>query len=322
MTSDVSVIITCYNEGDYIEAALSSVLAQTCSNRIQQIVVADDGSDTRTIDVLKRLEKIDPRVRILYNCENGVAKNRNVAVSRTGSQWIAFLDGDDLWLPDRLKRQLAAAERHPNAGLIYTGFSLFRDGELDHELVARVYDFTHSSDTVHDFFLYDGPIIPSSMLVRRRAFENVNGFDATIRIFEDTEFCARLAAVTPFVLVPESLVRKRIHHHAVTSHRSNIIAHHALVTFIIATRHPRLLRYVRSRMGRFARRLGNVEASEGSSEKAADFYRLALTMSSWDLHAHACLFALRAGLPLGEIRRWLLSWRGRRHTPSGALERI
>ncbi|MEO1705749.1 MAG: glycosyltransferase family 2 protein, partial [Pseudomonadota bacterium] len=96
----VDVIITCYNEGDFIEEAVASVLSQTCGDRVGRIVIADDGSDAETRTVLQRIETAERRVQVIYGPGGaGPARQRNLAVEATGAPYVAFLDADDYWTP-------------------------------------------------------------------------------------------------------------------------------------------------------------------------------------------------------------------------------
>lgn len=112
----VSVVVTAFNHEQYIGGAVRSVLAQTY--RDYEIVVVDDGSTDATAD---RVRAFGPDVRLVRQANQGVAGARNTGILHARGRLLAFLDGDDLWEPDKLARQVAAAEQHPASGLIAVG---------------------------------------------------------------------------------------------------------------------------------------------------------------------------------------------------------
>lgn len=305
----VGVVMTCYNEGPYIEDAVRSVLTQTRADAVEKIVIVDDGSRDDTLAVLSRVAAMDPRIEILYERGNGPSKNRNLAAARCDADWLAMLDGDDLWQPEKLQRQFARAQTAPQAGMIYTGLAYF-SAENPTPQIARVPDLSRAENTEVAYFKKDGPIT-STILVRKRDFDAIGGYDETLRLFEDTDFYARLAAVTRFALAPEPLVHKRRHDGAATAQakRDRMLAHQSLVTMLIAARSPSLIPLVPTRLARAARKLGNSEAADGHDDKALAFYRLARAVQP--LAPINWLFwgAMRLGLPLGRIRAMIIQRR-------------
>ena len=126
----VSVVVPAYNCKRTIEAAVSSVLAQTYPHF--EILVVDDCSTDGTADCLRRLQQQDPRIKVLRNPVNsGVSFSRNNGVRHASCDWIAFLDGDDLWKEQKLARQMEKVRRQ-NADIVYTAYDFI--GEKDREL--------------------------------------------------------------------------------------------------------------------------------------------------------------------------------------------
>ena len=103
----VSVIIPTYNRSKYVTKAIDSVLAQTY--RDFEIIVVDDGSTDNTKEVLK---PYTDRIKYLYQENTGVSAARNAGIRAAGGQWIAFLDSDDEWLPEKLSIQMDYLSRH------------------------------------------------------------------------------------------------------------------------------------------------------------------------------------------------------------------
>lgn len=108
-----------YNSARYIAGAIDSVRAQTVPD--WELLIVDDGSTDGTGAVIARYAQLDSRIRCFTMAQNrGAAFCRAFAVERAAGAWVAFLDSDDLWLPDKLEKQLAFAWRSPEAKLIFT----------------------------------------------------------------------------------------------------------------------------------------------------------------------------------------------------------
>lgn len=123
----VSIIMPAYNAAGTIRASIDSVIRQTYPH--WELIVIDDGSMDGTGDILKEYSLHESRVRYLANGRNaGVSATRNRGAAEAKGAWIAFLDSDDLWRPDKLEKQMELLRKHPQADLIFTG-SAFIDSK-------------------------------------------------------------------------------------------------------------------------------------------------------------------------------------------------
>lgn len=121
----VSIIMPSYNTGGYIKKSVESVLAQTYEN--WELIIVDDCSTDNTDEVLAQLS--DPRIRYLKNEKNsGAAVSRNKALREAKGRWIAFLDSDDLWVPEKLEKQIQFMERNEYP-FTYTDYMIRLNGE-------------------------------------------------------------------------------------------------------------------------------------------------------------------------------------------------
>ena len=125
-TAAVSVIIPGYNCEHTIEQAVESVLQQTWTD--YELILVDDGSTDSTGILLEQMKETDPQIHVLHNQNNfGVSYSRNRGVDSAGADWIAFLDSDDLWKPEKLEKQIKI-QRERNADIVYTGYD-YMDAE-------------------------------------------------------------------------------------------------------------------------------------------------------------------------------------------------
>ena len=296
----VAVIMTCYNEGAYIGEAVKSVLSQTRSDLIANIIIADDGSDTATLDVLRDIATWDERISVKYGPGGaGPPAQRNWALAAVDCPYLAILDGDDLWTDDKLEEQIAIMQSDETIGLVYSGYFTFPDHDRSAARRAKVLDLTASPDLTRAYFLNDPPIVPSTTLIRRTAFDACDGFDPTIRVFEDTDFFLRLTKHCRFAFVDKPLLYKRNRGASITGGRRDLMAHHALVALKAAAEEPRLLPLVTRRLAERARKLGNQRFLTGDTDEAARLLRLAVQLNAlnwraWGSLVMAKVFAGRA----------------------------
>lgn len=122
----VSVIMPAYNAKKTIQASIESVVAQTVKD--WELIVIDDGSCDETPLIIERLAAEDLRIKFFQNDKNrGVSYTRNRAIALAEGEWIAFLDSDDQWLPEKLEKQLALAVEHPDMVVCYTASSFISE---------------------------------------------------------------------------------------------------------------------------------------------------------------------------------------------------
>lgn len=212
----VSVVIPAYNSARFIGEAIDSVLAQDYSQGKIEIIVVDDGSGDGTCQVVAGYDG----VRLLRQANAGAAAARNRGMEHCTGEWVALLDSDDVWLPDKLREQFELAGRLPEAGLIISdGVSFGRSAETvfgmctsirrcgRRGITERGYELT---GRVHTSLIEQNFVLASSVLVRRDLLGS-DPFDPNLWGIEDYELWLRLAERTVFAFVDGVLVRKRQH---------------------------------------------------------------------------------------------------------------
>ena len=163
MSPLVSVIIPAYRCEKTIENSIRSALSQTVPDI--EVIVANDASDDGLTDILDRLQKKDARLRVIQIRTNiGVAEARNRGIAAAKAEWIAFLDSDDLWEPDKLKKQLSAAER-TGGQLIYTAAACIDETDTP---TGKVFSVPETITAAK--ILRSTDIVTSTVLVKREVY--------------------------------------------------------------------------------------------------------------------------------------------------------
>ena len=311
----VAAILTCYNEGEFIEAAVASVRAQGPAGRVSEIVLVDDGSAPATLKVLDRMEAAggEPRLSVLRGPGGwglGGARNRAVAVS--SAPLLAFLDGDDAWAPGKLARQLAAMAADVEIGLVYTGYEALAAGAQTGP-AAPVYDLSISRRPVRRYFLNDPPILPSSVLMQRRLFDAVGGFDEAERVFCDTDFLLKVLPLARIKGLADPLIRKRYRAGSLSAPRPELMANHASVAMLAAARDRSLAPLVPRRLAERAARLGLVAYYADDLEVARGLAAVARAMQALNPRAAVLTALLAGGAPLRRLLAPRLAARKRLH---------
>ena len=216
MAPAVSVVVTARNYGRYLAGALRSVLDQTFADL--EVIVIDDGSTDDTPGVVRPF-RADPRVR--YHRTDGLGQSRakNLGILQARCSLIAFLDGDDAWLPTKLARQFPLFN-DPAVGVVYSRRTLMdadgRDLPTPTAALAR--------GLIYDRLLVQNCVCFSSVVVRKSVFEAVGLFDPTLPLAIDYDLWLRVARHFDFDFVDEALVRYRTGHTNLSSRISERIA--------------------------------------------------------------------------------------------------
>ncbi|WP_411845350.1 glycosyltransferase family 2 protein [Roseibacillus persicicus] len=197
----VSIVTPAYQAASFLEAQFANLLQQT--HQDWEWLIVSDGSTDETEAIAKSLSERDPRVRLFSQENGGQGKARNLGVAKAKGDWIAFLDSDDLWAPEKLAKQLVAQEEH-QADIIYTSMFVFTDpASLPPPPGASCGRPTQAGVTENRAFLKAvlqlKPVLVrlSSSMVRKSLIESVGGFDesAEMRASEDFELWTRLGVL-------------------------------------------------------------------------------------------------------------------------------
>lgn len=208
MNSQISVVIPTCNSGAFLKQTLDSALNQTVAPL--EIIVVDDGSTDGTADWIET--NYGARVRLIRQRNGGVAAARNTGWRAARGPWIAFLDHDDVWLPNKLERLLSAATA--TTGVVYGRWREVNErGEALPDAAQLTTQKWWKGASGHVFgwlFGWRCPLISMSVpIVRRELLEQIGGFDSSCVPCDDWDLWLRLAKRTQFAFVDETLVDYR-----------------------------------------------------------------------------------------------------------------
>jgi glycosyltransferase involved in cell wall biosynthesis len=207
----VSVVIPAYNSEEFIGEACASVRGQTLP--VSEIIVVDDGSSDRTAELAEQ-----SGASVIRQAHGGISVARNAGIRAAKHEWIAFLDADDTWEPQKIEYQWAALLRYPDVGLVSCDLSQWIHGSPVSEIVSdgagvadnnvpMVYIPQAQGAFLIDRMTYNSP----TMLIRRELLLSVGLFNEQVRFVEGVECYLRVIARCPIVLVELPLVRQRLH---------------------------------------------------------------------------------------------------------------
>jgi glycosyltransferase involved in cell wall biosynthesis len=217
----VSIVIPCYNQAHYLSDALHSVLGQTFTD--WDVIIVNDGSTDNTAEIVSQFT--DPRIRYIYQENQGLGGARNSGIQAAQGEMIALLDSDDVWEPKYLEEMLDRLNGYSEAAAVYCGIQHInsRGQPLGKPSVKNV-----RPEAFHQTIIYEGNwLIPGAVIFRKKLADEVGLFDESLLGVEDTDLWLRLSDRHVFVGLPKALVRYRLHdtnmskdpQHMVTGHR-------------------------------------------------------------------------------------------------------
>ena len=195
----ISVIIPTYNRKKTLARAIQSVINQSLSPF--EILIIDDGSNDGTEEWVKENFQ---NIKYIYQNNHGVSSARNIGIENAYGDWVAFLDSDDEWLPNKLYEQVKAIESNPEMKFFHTNEIWIRNGVRVNQMKKHKkyggYIFEKCLDICR--------VSPSSVLIQKELFDNIGMFDESLRVCEDYDLWLRITSKYPVVFLDEPLIYK------------------------------------------------------------------------------------------------------------------
>ena len=264
----VSVIIPTYNRSRLLGRAIASVLNQTFQDF--EIVVVDDASSDDTLDVLNELSLQDSRIKVIkLDTNQGAQRARNEGIKACVGMYVAFLDSDDEWLPDKLTKQLTIFKRDNRVGVVYGAFYWKNSGH--DELKKQKPRF---KGNIYRDALIHWIADTNTLMVKKDVLFQSGLWDERVRSFQEWDICIRLARQTLFDYVPEPLAV--YHRHDGPTISSNVLLSAQgfwdVVCYheeeIIRVHSPKMLSTRLTESGRMFMNAGDIPAARVAFKKA------------------------------------------------------
>ncbi len=195
----ISVIVPTYNRAHQLPRTLDSILCQSCSPK--EIIVVDDGS---TDETLALMTSEYPEIVFIQQQNTGVSSARNVGIKRASGDWIAFLDSDDEWLPEKLETQMNALYKNPEIKICHTNEIWIRNGKR----VNPKKKHEKFGGWIFQKCLPLCCISPSSVIIHKSIFKEIGLFDYSLPVCEDYDLWLRITARNPVLYIEEPFLIK------------------------------------------------------------------------------------------------------------------
>lgn len=203
----VSVIIPCYNREQFVVDTIKSVLAQSWPDI--ELIVVDDGC---TDGSRALLESFGTSLTILEHpgrVNRGQSAAINLGLQNCHGEYVAILDSDDLFAPDKIQKQVTFLIENPEIGLVYSnGYIIDENSNIIHGIYYKNHkEYSNPNNVLLDCYF----LLPNNSLVRKKVFEKAGGFDETLRAAQDHDMAIRVAEITKLAYLDDSLFYYRRH---------------------------------------------------------------------------------------------------------------
>jgi glycosyltransferase involved in cell wall biosynthesis len=268
----VSVVVPVYNRGQYIHETISSVLAQTFQDF--EVIAIDDGSKDESRAVL---DAFGTAIRVLEHpgrANRGQSASINVGLQAARGEFIAILDSDDVWLPQKLASQVKYLDTHPDVGLVYgNGWAIDETGRRRYV----IYGPEHREDSDANRVLMDCYFfLPTNSLVRGEVMRKAGLFDESLRAAQDHDMAIRIAEITRLAYINEQMFYYRRHGDSISVKSADRRWRNGfLIVDKAAARHPYPASVIRRRKAVLHFRLGQCEVKSRHFASALSHFMLA-----------------------------------------------
>jgi len=316
--ASVSAIIVVYNCERYVRFAVDSVLAQT--RPANEVIVVDDGSTDGT---RKILESYRDKIKYVYQKNAGEPAARNTGMRHSSSGYVAFLDADDLWLPEKLQLQMELAEAHPEYGLIYSDMTTFDENGVIDKSVRASRGRVYVNGWIFPKLFRETLFQTSAAVLRKDAAQGLGGFNETFFVGCDYEMWLRMSRHFEFGYVDKPLVMYRQHAQMSTQQLARVpqagMPWQAKVLNRTLELYPEIRRelgegYVNRRLALPYMWLGRTWMDQGNHIEARRLLSGAMHLSPWNLRYRlAYLATFLSPSQVGSVRRIFRKFRRHAH---------
>lgn len=210
--TDISIVITVFNRGKFLEETLESLTLQSASNL--EILIWDDGSTDNSPAIAQQYTSQDPRIRYIRSPTNqGCAQALKSAIAQTTAPYIAWVDSDDLLHPTALAKTAAILDKYQSVGLVYTRYNVI-------DAAGKFLGLGKRSQTLYSKNQLLTLLVTFHFrLIRRSVYDQIDGINTDFPCAIDYDLCLRLSEVTDVYHIPEPLYDYRVHPDSISMKR-------------------------------------------------------------------------------------------------------
>jgi len=213
MDPKISIIIPTYNQAESLQETIESVLNQTYKNI--EIIIVDDGSTDNTLEIISSFD--NDKIICIQQENKGAGNARNRGIKKANGKYIAFLDSDDLWLKNKLRKQIDFMKQNPEIGLLGTGcYQMIDINKIIHKKI-----FPFENKILQKDLIKYNPFIQSSVMIRKDIFNSVDLYDEKFKESEDYDLWLRIAQKHKVANLQEALVVKKYNEKGLSKEKDN-----------------------------------------------------------------------------------------------------
>jgi len=206
----VSIIMPVYNASRFLEESIQSVLAQTYTNF--ELIIINDGSKDGSFEIIQKYQKQDKRILIIDNKKNlGVVKCLNIGLRKSSGDYIARIDADDIWFPEKLMKQISFLRNNPNISLL--GSSVIPINKSGEEKGKKIFNdqVFLEGEKLKEYLFKRNPFCHSSIIFPASIINEIGAYDENFINSEDYEFWFRILSKKEGTIKEEKFVKYRIY---------------------------------------------------------------------------------------------------------------
>ena len=288
----VSVIIPTYNRANLVAKAIKSVLSQTYQDF--EIIVIDDGSTDNTEEIIRSFK--DKRVKYIkkYKENKGSSVARNIGIKVARGKYIALLDSDDEWLPEKLDKQIKVLQSEsPEVGVVYSNLCYIDENGKS---MNKLRNPKKEGYIYEDLFGKNCVGTPSTVLIRKECFHQVGLFDDLLNAMEDWDMWIRIAKYYRFALIKVPLVKYRLH----SNQKTRNLELKIITANRILVKYANELEIRREAHSKHCFRVGNRFCHMGKTKEGRRYLLKAISLYPFCIRYYICMFGSLFG-PKGFI---------------------
>ena len=226
----ISVVMPVYNNEQYLQESIESVLRQTYDN--YEFIIINDGSTDSSKKIIEKFQQDDDRIILLTQKNLGITKSLNRAIKYSNGDYIARMDADDICDPKRFELQIQHMEKNPNIDIVGSMVSIIsKKGEI----IKFMNDLPIEDYQIKWQLIFGTPLIHPALLIKKSTFTRYGYFDDRLDVAQDIEFWRRISCRVRFYNLPKILLKLRIHNRSTSflfQNEQDKVRHISLVQYV------------------------------------------------------------------------------------------